>query len=409
MSLPTPDLLLVAAETPTVVYRRQAYHFANTPTAAGSFIFEGAAYGLMKTERLADSERRFFALQAEAIEAFKTGYLRETVDTRIQAARELARRLRENRVLGFLMQELIPQFMELRLGKAGYERQKIERRARSIQRLLAHPEKRKPLTGALLAAELDRTLILDGKVYSLVEVSVENSGDLCLHLEGRLFALGVPPRFLKQVQESFAERLANYLCGQALAESPERLRCLREIEREQQEWAEFLAEQPPGPPTAGRRYLYHDSERGILQEESENVFYVYLEVPEYVVEAADGGLYRFEATRVGVRLDSSDPAAILKAGRAVVLTPYEHMFVSGKNAGESLCMVRGDGYYAELRTSGLAEGLLAYLHDAKQTLMAGHHARNDSTPYHPISSFGHRRISRDEAEQKQLPIYCYYR
>lgn len=401
--LPVPDLLLVAAETPVVILEREVYYLSEGESPAGFLAFEDTRYGLVRTETLAEVEERYCDLHAEALEAYKTAYLRETVDRRIEHAEALQKQLRESRVTAFLVREMVPCLLALCPGADEYARRRARLRDEALQQLLACEEKRQPADGALLAPLLDNTLILDGKLYTLLARAGQSQGDLELCAGERRFALGLPARFLSRVTQECLERIEEDLRRRALTESPERLRCLRALEEERQALDDYLDAQAAD----GSAYLYRDRERGILR--AEGGYYVYQEVPEYVVEDGDRSLYRFDATRVAVPVNSIDPKTVLSAGRAVVLTDYEHMFVSEARAGQRICMVSTATYYDRLCAMGLAKGMLEYLHDARQTLMAGHHAGNDSSPYHAITTFASRRITRAEAERRKLPIYPYFR
>jgi hypothetical protein len=401
--LPIPDLLLVAAETPVVILEREVYYLSEAESPAGFLAFEDTRYGLVHTETLAEVEARYFDLQADALEAFKTAYLRETVDRRIEHAAALQKQLRESQVAAFLVREMVPRLLALCPGADEYAQRRSRLRDEALQRLLACEEKCQPPNGSLLTMVLDRSLILDGKVYALDRYATQPRGDLELYAGEQRFALALPARFLSRVTQECLAHLEVDLRRRALAESPERLRCLRALELERQALDDYLDAQA----STGSGYLYRDRERGIMQ--AEGGYYVYLEVPAYAVEHADRSVYHFDATRVAVLVNSVDPKAVLGAGRAVVLTDYQHMFVNEAKAGQRICMVRDATYYAGLCAMGLAEGVLAYLHDARQTLVAGHHADNESSPYHAITSFASRRITRAEAERRRLPIYPYYR
>jgi hypothetical protein len=182
---------------------------------------------------------------------------------------------------------------------------------------------------------------------------------------------------------------------------------LNEIELQERDMAEYLPGVVAASSEPGDECLYCDKEWGILKRNG--VFYVYIEVPEYVVEDADGSLYRFDATQVGVAMTSCDPRQVIVPGSAVVLTNYEHMFVPSAAAGAGICMPKGAAYFAALQRMPLQEALCAYLTDAKETLRAGHHAGNPNRPYHPIRSFSRRRITRREAEEKRLPVFPFFR
>jgi hypothetical protein len=136
---------------------------------------------------------------------------------------------------------------------------------------------------------------------------------------------------------------------------------------------------------------------------------VQIEVPEYIVESATGLLYQFDATRVGIMIDSCQPQRILKQGKAMVLTPYEHMFVSSSASSSSVCMVKSPAYYQQLQQMPLQDGVCHYLQDIKNTLLTGYHAGNNNTPHHSIEAFPHRRISRQETVRRKLPVYRYSR
>ena len=307
----------------------------------------------------------------------------------------------QNDVLSFLVKRLIPKLQQLERSEtqAAVVPDAVRQQRRQRKPLL--PAKRPLLPqNNILERVIGRyVLILDQKVYPLQPVTPIPGQDLLILTNGRAYAPTLPARFLHEVKADFYNGLRQSLEAQALAESPDHLHLLTQLE------AEFAALTSHIEIKDG--YLYRGQTYGISQHG--DAWVIYSEIPEYVVEAANGQLYRFDATRVAVTFSSCQPERVLFTGSAHVLAPYQHMFVSSGKAQNSICMSKGSAYYTRLHQMPLEEAVCLFLHDAKYTLMAGHHAGNSNTPYHPIETFAHRRLTHSEATRQHLPVFAYYR
>jgi hypothetical protein len=409
--LPRLSFFEIAAETPVVILDGLVYYLLDRLDAEkGHFVFEGDRYGLVRTQSLASIERQYLSLFAEVLERYKANYLRQVVDKRIQIAQEMRRQLAESNVLAFLITQLIPRFMELDLGKELFDERRKARKDQALNLSQVAKARPRPMADTPLQQAVGaNTMILDDWIYPLVRVDDLNEGaDLIVRANGVAWGLSPKCQPLGEAEAAYmTEQLPEFLKNQARDEVPERMRLLNEIVIQEHNLAGYLDGIAGTSPIAGDYCLYHDKEWGILKRSG--VFYVYIEVPEYVVEDAHGSLYRFDATQVGVAVPSCNPGQVYALGSAVVLTPYQHMFVAAATAGSAICMPRGEAYFAALRRTPLDEALCTYLKDAKETLRAGYHAGNPYRPFHPISSFSSRRITRREAEEKRLPVYPFYR
>lgn len=405
--LPRLGFFQIAAETPVVILDGMVFYLAENPTGEDPcFLFEDTCFGLVPSQSLLDIERQYGEIFENEIEQYKIHYLRECVDKRIETFKDVQRKLAENQVLTFLVTKMMPKLQELYTGKAPMTQPRREKREPNMQRPLGFQTGPRRRTSSILPRVIGRNVvILDHKVYPLVPVNPLAGGDLILRSGGAIWGLAKDCRFLRDLESYCLAKLCRFLEEQALSETPDRMRLLQEIESAEQAMKAYQRLQIAS--TRGDVHLYQDKEYGILRRNG--VWYVYVEVPEYVVEDADGTLYRFDAVRVGVPINNHSPEIALTPGTARVLAPYEHMFVQSKTANAGICMAKGSAYYGALRQMPLREALCLYLHDAKQTLMAGHHAGNGTRPYHRISSFPKRRISRQEAMDRDLPIYPYRR
>ena len=410
-ALPRLSFFAIAAETPVVILDGIVFYLVDQPNAGKCyFVCEGDRYALARAQSLADIERQYLSLFARVLDQYKARYLCQVVDKRIQTAQEMKRKLAESNVVAFLATQLIPKLVELDGGQAQFDEQRQMRRDQAVRTLLAVKAEPLPKAGSILEQSVGaNAVIFDEKIYPLVRIVAPGQGaDLIVRAGGAFFGLSPRCRLLAEVEATFrTARLPEFLERQALAEAPDRTRILREIELQELEMAEYLQGVVGTSSQTGDRCLYQNKEWGILKQGG--VFYVYVQVPEYVIEDKDGSLYRFDATRVGVPVTSCAADQVLVSGRAVMLTPYEHMFVASVAIGASICMPKGDAYFAALQRMPLREALCAYLKDAKETLRAGHHAGNPNSPYHRIKSFSYRRITRQEANEKRLPIFPFYR
>jgi hypothetical protein len=370
--LPRLNFFEIAAETPVVVLDGLVHYLLDKPNAeTGYFVFEGDRYSLVRAQSLASLELQYLALFAETIEQYKTRYLSQVVDKRIQTAREMQHQLAKSNVLAFLLTQLVPRLMELDLGKERFDAQRQARKEQALRTLLTAQAGSPPAAGSLLQQNVgENVLILDEWIYPLVKMDdlLDEGIDLIVQTNGITCGLSPLCRSLSGVESAYrTAQLPEFLQRQALAEAPERTRILNEIELHERDMAQYLPGAMGALSETGDGCLYRDKEWGVLKRNG--VFYVYIEVPEYAVEDPHGSVYRFDATRVGIALINCDPAQLLLPGRAVVLTPYQHMFVSPATAGSAICMPRGAAYFAALQRLPLDEALCTYLQDAKGTLM----------------------------------------
>ncbi|OQY44742.1 MAG: hypothetical protein B6242_12015 [Anaerolineaceae bacterium 4572_78] len=319
----------------------------------------------------------------------------------------MQQRAAKNNILTFLTTTMIPKLEELKLGKVAYAQKQADVKKNFIQPLFnldSQPQ-------VMIAPVLEKTVgsnavILDEKIYPLIATTHHSDSDLIVYVHNNYFCLAKSCQFLHEVELLFMGKLTLMVQNQILHESHERLEILTEIEMTEQEIAAYL--QINLPTKENQNYIYQNSEWGVFQQDKN--FCVYIEVPSYVVEDKDGTLYRFDATQVGLILENDNSKDTLKFGKAKVLTTYEHMFVPSKTKKEqNICMVKDSSYYGNLNRMSLADAICMYLFDAKRTLMSGHFDGNCNSPHHSISSFIRRQISRQDAEQRNLPIYSYYR
>lgn len=403
-ALPPLSFFDIATHTPVIVLNGMVFYlvesdFAADPEAA-CFRVEQLRFKLVPSQSLAEMEQYYIrAAAAHALEGIKTRYLTEVIDQRIESMEAMQRQMAQNDVLTFLVKCLIPKFQQLELSGT----------KAAVLPSIVPTSRRKPMTPTtqplltannILETVIGRqALILDEKIYPLQPVTAAPEQDLLVFANGRTYAPAIPAQPLTKAQSAFYNKVIQSLKAQALAESPDRLQLLAELE------AEFAA--LSGHIQIKDGYLYRGQTYGILQQGHQWV--VYSEVPEYVVEAANGQLYRFDATRVGIIIANCQPKQLLFSGCAHVLAPYQHMFVSSGKAKNSICMSKGSAYYTRLHQMLLEEAICLCLHDAKYTLMAGYHGGNGNTPYYPIETFAYRRLTRSEAMRQRLPIFTYYR
>ena len=395
--LPGHEFFTLASETPLAVLGGVIHFLAvGAPDARDWFAFEGLRFALLPAQSLSQMEIGYVATFADRLEAFKAAYLHKTVDQRVESLQELRRKLDSLRAPQFIVNELIPR-MRLLEGETSIVALLPAPEAPSAP--LAAPAPTIDLLGTVVGAY---SMILDDRVFDLSAVSPRLRSDLIVHFGDEHYGLSCRSRLVKTVEIKYQTALKHALQEQAIAEIPERMQALRRLEVETRNLEAGLA---TGVLSTDHK-LYRGREYSILR--AGEAWYACIEVPRYVVEDGGGALYRFDATRVGV-LIPTNPADAIGGGKAVVLTAYEHMFVSSVSPYASICMVKPVSYFEALRRLSPADAICTYLLDARRTLTSGHHAGNGSTPHHSIDSYSDRIVSRADAEREGLPIFPYRR
>ena len=162
----------------------------------------------------------------------------------------------------------------------------------------------------------------------------------------------------------------------------------------------------PKKQRAGRAVLFQDETYAVVATPRRRYFLCQHILP-YAVEGPDHKLYFFEEVEVGMQITHTDVEQLMQPRKVRVMHPYRHMFLSDGGVSEPICMPRPERYYRELRQLPLEEALLRHLEAARMTLCAGYTPA--STPYHSINLLGRRTLCQEEALERGLPIYRYYR
>ena len=161
-------------------------------------------------------------------------------------------------------------------------------------------------------------LLLKGKAYPLQRMSegpgkgrsaIKVAGESCL-------ISGSPACSLAEIEREFQRRLEAFLQRQAQEELPQRLGQQRAAKKIKCMVTQALKRFPLQVGPDGLLYLHRDSEGGIVRWRN-RLWYVYLEVPEFMLEDpnAPGTYYYFDPTRVW-----SSGGAGIAGGRTGMMT-----------------------------------------------------------------------------------------
>ena len=162
----------------------------------------------------------------------------------------------------------------------------------------------------------------------------------------------------------------------------------------------------PAKQRTGRTLLFQDETYAVVATPRDRYF-LCRHIPPYVVEGPDRKLYFFEEVEVGIQIAHTDIEQLIQPRKAKVMHPYRHMFLSDSGTSGAICMPRPETYYRELHRLTLEEALLHHLEAARLTLCAGYTPA--STPHHSIHFLNRRTLREEEALERGLPIYHYYR
>jgi hypothetical protein len=408
-TLPLLSLFAIVAQTPAVIFDGVVHYLgaAVKRRPAGAllyFRFEDTCFPLLPGQPLAEIEQQYLEIfAATAVEQYKTYYLQQVIDERLQTLTRMKTLMAQQNVQAFLVKQLIPRFKRLE-GCQTVDTHHKQEAVISMMNVAADDALATPIAYTSLVTAIGAlALILDGRVYPLVPVNARRHHDLVLRTKDRkCFSLAVPGRLIHEVETIFKTSLRQILQAQALAEAPERQERWQAVIEAEAELSEFLQDAPP----MDSDYLYQGKLYNIRRWNG--TWMATMQVPAYAIEV-QGQLHYFPPTEVGLPISSCDPESVFVPGRARVLTAYRHMFVREGYAGDSICMVKGESYFQGLRRLPLDEAICAYLHDARYTLMAGYHAGNGSSPYHQIDALHCQLLSRQEANAKGIPVFPYNR
>lgn len=409
--LPRPAFFISAEAMPLVIEGGMVYCLlGNAAARESSLVAAGLRLRLCHSQSFAELEQEYLAIHAAEMDAFKTDYLRCNVDDRLHASEQAQAR----DVLVFLVREMIPYLRSLQVGaqQAAQERAQWMRRAhvQTSPEPVPLPDNHAPCR--LLEKVIGQdALVLGQYLYHLAAPAGDEKADVPWVRVNRrkLVPVWSTARTLEQVEQAYLNAMQGFLECQARSEIGQRRQALIEMENSMQDVCSYMEQHPI--PSSGDCTLYDDGD--FMIQRLNNVWYVCQYVAAYVVEDADGSLYRFDATVVGLPVGGgagglSGAGAILHPRRAVVLTPfYEHMFVPQDEA--TICLVKDDDYYQVLRQMPMPRAICELLQANTGVLRFGHNALNDHRPHRRINTFPQRRITQAQAEADRLSIIPYRR
>ncbi len=411
--LPRPAFFTSAEAMPLVIEGGMVHCLLGNASAREScFVAGGLRLRLCPLQSFAELEQEYLASYATEIDAFKTDYLRRRVDDRLRASGQVQAQARD--VLTFMVREMIPYLRSLQVGA----QQAALEKAQWTRSAYAHaapepvpPPSAQPPCRFLEEAIGQDALILDQYLYRLaVPAGDAKVDEPWVRVNRRKLApVWATAQALEQVEQSYLAAMQTHLERQAQSEAGDRRRALIEMEGSVQDVCSYMEQHPI--PHSGDCTLYDDGDFAIVRRNS--AWYVCQYVAAYVVEDADGSLYRFDATVVGLPVGSesgglSGAGSLLTPRRAVVLTPfYEHMFVPQDEP--TICLVKGEDFYQALRQMPLPRAICELLQASTGVLRFGHNALNDHMPHRRINTFPQRRITQTQAEATHLSIIPYRR
>ena len=298
--LPRPAFFSTAEAMPLVIAGGMVHCLMGHAAARGNcFSAWGLRLRLCPLQSLADLEQEYLASHAAEIDAFKTDYLQRSVDARLCASEQVKAQAHD--VLAFMVREMIPCLRSLQVGaqQAAAERAQWLQRARPS----ALPKPVSPIRDNSLCTLLGEVigqdaLILDQYLYRLAAPAGDDPRDAPQALLNRrkLTPVWSSARALEQVEQSHLSAMQARLEREAQSEIADRRRALAELEGSMQDVCLYMEQHPI--PATGDCTLYDDGDFSILRRDG--AWYVCQHLAAYVVEDADGSLYRFDATTVGL-------------------------------------------------------------------------------------------------------------
>jgi hypothetical protein len=360
----------------------------------------GLRLRLCPLQALNELEQDYWRTSYAQLDAFKVNYLRQVKGEELGDAQQTQRD-----VLTFLVCEMIPYLRSLQVG----DRPAVVEKTGAV---MPSPQLSDPTPCRLLQDWIGpAALILDQYLYRLAEQTEAPPPDALWVRVGR--RKYVPERAtaqtLAQLEEGYLAAVQNYLEQQAQGEVEERRKAQGERKGSSHEVLAYLSQHAIS--LNQDCTLYDDGDFAILCRQ--HIWYVCQHLAEYVVEDADGSLYRFDATLVGLPLGAFSgklPGVlnVIAPRHVVVLSEgYEHMFVPQDEP--TICLVKGSDYYQALRQMPLPQAICELLQANTGVLRFGHNSLNENSPHRRINTFQRRRITRAQAEANQLPIIPYRR
>lgn len=404
--LPPFPLFYWATRSPVFVINQHVYLPNRRTKDVTAFLdWEGQRSGLSSTQTLEAMGCDYLSQNVHTLESWQMRRLQEQGEAAVSLS-GLRAKIQELETVVFLCHRLIPRLQQMRGEprlsfsippdaaaplKERWE-QHFARMSRSLPSLT-------PLWSSL--PSVGAWGFVDGQLYHLLleRPSRRPKGNR-VTLPDASYALEGQSAALKDVAAKFYHQLEDLLTEHARGLLPHGAVLMQEAQRALEPYESLLATLPT---RNSQRILYDNPPWRVFQWQGH--WLIGLGVEKYVLEDKDGSLYAFDSTTIYVGVDAE--GSVLRAPE-VGATRYEHPFVPSD--GRSICMGNyGETGWRTLRQLPPEDRLLQYLMDARQTLLAGYHQHNPLTPYHALSAFPHRRISREQARAQNLPVYPYHR
>jgi len=410
-NLPRPYFFKLAEQLPLAVITGRIYLLDEAGSSKDYFLLVGQRYGLVEAQTLLDLEQVYAQEFAKEIDLYKAEYLREEIDHRIAAIKEMESHLADDCILNFLVNKMIPKLARmhgraLEEGPPSSETEEPNLLNEGVATVQESQRQRASMLESLLKQDV---LVLDGQVYKLIQIGNQGqeaaelqNRDLLLRVRGRTLGLSASCLPLAELEQQFKMELEKELKKQALAEVPERAHQLQEIQHNKKRIEALLLKH--AKIEGGLLYLYQDPKSGVVK--IGNAYYVYLEVPAHVLQDPNNprDYYYFDRTRVGTVVTYANGQ--INFQHAVVMTPYEHPFLNRGKAFTGFCMGRYDKN--KLINLPLEDAIYTFLTDAKNVLIKSYHKGNPGIQYHAIAQFPERKISLEEVKKRGLPITNLY-
>ncbi len=400
-SLSLPPIFEWARICPVVVLQGDVWVGTSRPPDTTTWIERrGERRGLVRTQSLAAARAEWALHGRSAMEAWITQRLQEAGET-VSPLREIREAIRQFKALIFAAGDLVAHIrhvMELPAEEPAFDLPAATAQGRRLDQALHEVETSAPeLAPAWATLPEGEWALAEKTLFYLKGGNARAAKGDRVRVGQHLYELAPSPEGREELTDRFRVAVASLLEQHGRQTLPQR----RRLAAEQAEANALSQRMVKSLPVSrdGRRLLL-DTPRWTVYHAGGS-WLVGLRVGPWVMQESDGTLYEFPGTLVSVDADP-DP----HGRRARVAYPVlGHPFLS--DGERSLCM----GSYSErgMRGATPAARLLQFLHDARQTLVAGYHARNSLAPYHRLAEFPENRISRAEAERRGLPIYPYHR
>ncbi len=425
-AIPLTFFFQYSTTAPLIIHEGTAYQITNHNGTDDHFVFAGTSFGLEKAGTLAELENFYQENHQDAIKKFKEAYVQEKTSEQLASHEQVKRELVNNRVLGFIINDLIPYFdsgasvddvlngTESTTPKRSTD--VVDHIMETVGDIKVDARKLKELEKEEMQIDKELEMILRNyhKAHSIRPETNEDSpllqklvgNDLCT-LGDTVFVLSrqrnpAPAiiidnvtygleRFekIENVESNYQKLLEQHFKREALRENHKYKKMLVELEKEAKAFEKF----------SGIREFTH-GDFGFTKREGGS-YAVWTNVPEYVLkEPRTDAYYHFPACKVAVNI-SSRGSEIINDLPYILGKAYPHPFTNrDSHSNQSICL--GNFNYERIQHLQAPERIVKLLSVSKNVLTRGYNS--GANPYRRLGDMTSHMISKSEVERKGLPI-----